>query len=260
MRIPEFVQEVLLEIRWGQTSLAALVNSLAEASPPEFRKKLVDGLRDSVGTALGLNVLKDVLPNLGPDWGACVLAADDKHLPQVLAALAVRPGDKEVDQSLLGGMSLLAGWATVFHNKQHPDQPIRLRTVLQDKVEVKFLAGDKAFPPGVAPAFALKDGYLVVASSPAAIARFKAGAGKAPSGNESPILRLSSTESAKVLRGHWERVIDHIADKNQITREAAALGLEGALSVLDLIDRIELGERAGDGQLTLILRVRPNAR
>ena len=52
---------------------------------------------------------------------------------------------------------------------------------LNDKVEIKYLANDKAYPPGLQPAFALKGGYLVLASSPEAIRRFTPPTGRTPS-------------------------------------------------------------------------------
>ncbi|MBI3411982.1 MAG: hypothetical protein HY040_26935 [Planctomycetes bacterium] len=245
----------------GRIDPAAVVESLADSLPPPYRNAMMEGLNKSVGAALGLSVLKDVLPNLGPDWGVCVLpAADAGQWPQAIAALAVRPGDKKVDQAMLEGMNLAARAAVFLYNQNHAANPMRFHTIVQDKIEVRYLVNDKAFPAGFQPAFALKDGYLVLASSPAAIVRFKAGAGQTPPGGEALLMRLSSTETAKLLRNQRQIVIDHIAEKNQISKQAAAHGLDGALSVLDLIDRIELSERAGSGEVAWTLRIRPSAR
>src|SRR5262249_16622093 len=162
-----------------------------DSLPPPIRSAFMDGLKKSVGAALGLNVLRDVLPNVGPDWGVCVLPTatlsspgpadegktaqvDQAVWPQAVAALAVRPGDKKVDQALLKGVHLAAGALVFFYNQSHSDDPIQLKNTVQDKVEITYLANDKLFPRGVQPAFTLKDGYLIVASSPAAIAGFKA--------------------------------------------------------------------------------------
>ena len=54
---------------------------------------------------LGKDLIKDVLPNLGPDWGLCVTAppAKDKTwFPQVTLAMAVAPGPgtAPVDEAL----------------------------------------------------------------------------------------------------------------------------------------------------------------
>ena len=47
-----------------------------------------------------------------------------------------------------------------------PSGHLRLRLVPQDGVEVRVIEGDP-LPPGLQPAFAWKQGYLVLASTPA---------------------------------------------------------------------------------------------
>ena len=49
--------------------------------------------RRRIEPALKADLAKDVMPNIGPDWGVTVFAADDaKQFPHILAALAVKPG------------------------------------------------------------------------------------------------------------------------------------------------------------------------
>jgi len=43
------------------------------------------------------------------------------------------------------------------YNTKNPDKLLQLQSVMQDKVRVKYLRNDKAFPPGFQPAYALKD-------------------------------------------------------------------------------------------------------
>src|SRR5207253_2453506 len=123
-----------------------------------------------------IDPIKDVLPNLGPDWGLCVLPSRDaQHLPQAMFALAVRSGSKEqpIDQALFKGAQFFAGLAILEFNKNNPNALIRLQTAMQGKVEVKYLTSDKFFPAGLQPACALKDGFLIFATSPDAIADFR---------------------------------------------------------------------------------------
>src|SRR5262249_22986183 len=120
----------------GRIQPAAVMESLADALPPPYRNAMMEGLNKSVGAALGLHVLKAVLPNLGPDWGVCVFPAEGGQWPQAIAALAVRPGEKKVDQAMFEGMNLLARTAVFFYNQNHAANPMRFHTMVQDKIEV----------------------------------------------------------------------------------------------------------------------------
>lgn len=248
-----FPENAVLSIA-GRADFAHLVNSLAEFAPPEVRKALAAGVQPLAGLA-GLDVLDKVLPNVGPDWGFSVFAAEDpKQFPQALVALAVKPGTKEtpVDQALYQGMSLLVGLAVLDYNSKHP-QPIRLRTLRQDQVELKYLTSE-AFPAGFSPAFALKDGFLLVATSPEAIQRFRRGAAGA-NRDDAPLARLSAAELAKLLRAHRQVVVSHIATRNQVDAAQAERSLDTLLSVFDLVDRLEVSRRSGGGQLAWTVRL-----
>src|SRR5262249_45210768 len=152
-----------------------------------------------------------------------------------------------VDQAVYRGIHFLASLAVLDYNRRNPGDPVRVASVNQGNVEVKFLANDNLFPPGFHPAWALKDGYLLLASTPEAISRFRPAAAPAPVGDEAPVLRISPKELARALRQHHERVVEHLAVKEQTSRQAAAQNLDNALSVLDLIDRIEIARGAAPG-------------
>ena len=70
------------------------------------------------------------------------------------------------DASLTSEISYARFAALSYRNQGKAVAPRSLR---QDRTEVRYLAGEGAFPPGVQPAYALKDGYLVFASSPEAV-------------------------------------------------------------------------------------------
>ncbi|MFO0965262.1 MAG: hypothetical protein U0793_06710 [Gemmataceae bacterium] len=242
----------------GQIDLSILDGAWDDLWPPAARKMLLENLQKVVGPVLGLDVAKDLLPNLGPDWGVCVFGSDNpKNVPQVVFALAARPGDKDVnaDQALYRGLQFLAGLAVFDYNRNHPD-PIRIHTLHQDKVEVKCLVNDKAFPPGFQPAFALKDGYLLVATSPEAILRFHKEAAVSSSA-ESLFLRFSAKELSKQLKLHQDLLADQIAERNGIPRDAALEAIRAASLVFGVFDRFELATTSRDRELTVILRVTP---
>src|SRR5262249_1370147 len=148
-----------------------------------------------------------VVPCLGPDVGFGVLppSAAEKAIwfPYLIGALRVQPGKHEppLERSLLTALNTLAVFVGVAYNSTHTDQMV-LSSVMQDKVEVKFMTNPRFFPGGVQPAFAFKEGYLVVASSPAAIQLFQANAAPMPATDgEVPWLRLSVREVCRYLQG-----------------------------------------------------------
>lgn len=240
----------------GKLDAGSVLGAFTDFSTPDNRKTVFDALQRTVGAALGLDLMRDVLPNLGPDWGFCVVQGDNpKHFPHLLAALAVQPGPKEVgvDQSLYKGLQFLASLALFDYNRKHED-PIRMKSVQQDQVEVKYLANDKLFPAGFQPAWALKDGYVLLASSPEAILRFKL---QNPTPSESPLVRLSCVELARFLKLHRDAVIAHVAEKNRIPQGVATQGFEAVVGLLDLIDRVSLLHASGNGQTHWTLRLEP---
>jgi hypothetical protein len=174
-------------------------------------------------------------------------------MPQVIAALAVRPGKKQVDTALLRGIQFLAGLFLFEYNSRHPDDPIRLR---QDG-DTKYLLSDKLFPPGWQPACTLKDGYLLIASSPDGIRQFRPGQRNVETGSETPLLRVAAAPLSKTLRLNRQAILDHLAAKNKIPVAGAARDFDNALSVLDLLDRVEIVHAGGAGQASFSLRILP---
>jgi len=202
-----------------------------------------------------------VLPFVGPEWGVCVTAppAEAAWFPQVVAAVRVRPGDKAppVDQALFAAVHALGQMAVLDYNGKNKDR-MSLRTLFQGRTEVRYLEGGSQLPPGLRPAFALHDGYLVLASSPEAVRRF-AGLGPArpaPTAEEFPLLRLSLKDLRQYVKDRREPLAQAVAEKNEIPRDEAERRLDGLLAGLQLLDRVELTQKPAPGQVTLSLRVR----
>ena len=199
-------------------------DGLTMLMPEKDRKKLSSDWQRSIGALQGLDPFKDILPNVGPDWGVCVLPSKDpQHLPQTIFALAVKPGSKEqpVDQALFEAVKFFAGIAVLEYNKNNPNSLIRLQTLMQEKVEVKYLTNDKLFPPGFRPACALKDGYLLIATSPEATANFRLRANKLNEGKGIPLLRISAPELAKLLQHRREHILNSLTDRKQMSAPAS---------------------------------------
>jgi hypothetical protein len=175
-------------------------------------------------------------------------------VPTVLVALAVKAGnaDKPVDQALFKSVDFFAKIAAL----QHPDA-IRLQTMKQGKVEIKYLSSEKLFPPGFQPACALKDGFLLFATSPDAIADFRQRPPSAEEPTESLLMRLSTPELAKLLEHRREHIVSSLTDRQQMTRKVAERNLENVTSLLSLFEHLTVSQQGGDGQASWIVRLTP---
>jgi hypothetical protein len=247
----------------GRLDAGALFDMLADFQTKEDHEALLQSLQGGLGAAVDKDVVADILPYVGPDVGLCVTApaaGDRSWLPQGLLAVRVRPGDRgtPVDQALFSLVKSYAFLAVVDHNRQNKDH-WSLKTEHQDDVEVKYLAGE-SLPAGFNPAFALKDGYLLLASSPEAVRRFTRPAGEAARdpGGPFPLLRLSLAELRRYVQERREPLVQTAAEKNQLPREEAERRLNGLLLGLQFFDRAELSQTSGPGHLTLTLRLQPS--
>jgi hypothetical protein len=225
------------------------------------RKAFRELVERNLNPVFGRDVFQGVLPFLGPDWGFCVAAPPDAQtlVPDVVAALRVRSDGKEpsVEASLRSALNTFAVLGVVTYNNLHPDQ-LLLQTTMQDKVEVKYLTNENCFPAGLQPAFAVKDGYLLLASSPEAIRRFRvppAAGGGAP-GAEIPLVRFSARALAGYLKDRHAVLAGHIAAKDGVSKEEAGRRLDGLLAALALFDRLEVSQQVSPSRLAWTVRMR----
>jgi hypothetical protein len=257
-----FPQQALLTVagRFDPKAWDEFVTSLLNEGDRQALHKAVDR---GAGAALGKDVGRDVLPYLGPDWGFCIAptpVAEKAWFPRMIWALRVRQGDQQpsVDRVLLNGLNTLATLAVFAYNTSHDDR-LTLRVVFDGPVEVRHLTGDKAFPPGLQPAFAYKDGYLLVASSPEAIRSFgMSGSSNSvgTSAREVPLLRLSFVALGKYLKDRQEALTPYLAEKGHLDSVEVSRRIQKLLDGIALFDRVDLTHYSADNQQSLILRVR----
>jgi hypothetical protein len=246
----------------GRFDLAAFVEMISEFIPEEIRKPLRAQLEGKLGGILRKGIVRELLPQIGPDWGLCVAAppADSKAwVPQVWAVLRARPGESgtPTDLALLDALNFFANLAVFTHNSGRPGQLI-VKSVTQGKVEVRYLDNPEEFPPGFQPAYALKDGYLVIGSSPEAIKRFQLGSSPGTpraATSEVPLVRLSLRELGNYVKEQRTPLGLFCATTHQIPAEEAGRRLDGLLDALALFDRVEVNQAGPTGRLTLTLRV-----
>jgi hypothetical protein len=246
----------------GRFDLAALVEMLGEFLPREARDAARTGVDRNFGDMLGRDLFKDVLPALGPDLGFCLAAppsGDKNWFPHAVFALRVQPTEAKIDQAIFTAVQGLAQLAVLAHNQKNPDR-LSLKSVAQGQVQVKYLDNERLFPPGLQPAFALQNGYLVLASSPQAIERLGPASPRENGRNEGagdvPLVRISFKAWRDFLQQRREPIIAFMAERDKISKEEAGQRLEQVQANLQYVDHIELSHRATPGQVTLTLRVR----
>lgn len=255
-----FPDDALLAVA-GRVDAAALVELVSEFLEEKTRQQLREGLEKGKFAGLA-RIAKTVLPNIGPDVGFCVTAppASDKNWPpRLIAAVKVQPGGKGIaaDQTMLFAVHSLAVLGVIDHNLHHADR-LTLKSEKQEGVEVRYLENSKEFQPGVRPAYALKAGYLLLASSPETIRGFQPPAMKtAPSSGEVPLVRISLSALRTYLQERRDNLAAYVAKKDKITPEEAGKRLDGVQRALELFKRVELTQKAGEGLVTWTLRICP---
>jgi hypothetical protein len=238
----------------------ALSELLSEFLDEETRKNLIASLEQRTGPNVA-RTLREVVLHLGPDAGLYLAAprpGDPGWMPEAVAAVRVRPrpGGKSTEQAVLDALDFFASRLVLEHNSQHDDR-LSLESMQQGPIRVKYLANVQRFPRGFRPAYSVKDSYLVFASSPESIGRFQGKTAMPGNDPESPLLRWAVPPLRSYLEERREGFIGLIADRNQVPRQEAAAQLDRLVSVLQLIDGVELTQRPTPGQVTLTLRVRP---
>src|SRR5262249_33959823 len=150
-------------------------------------------------------------------------------IPPVLIALRVRgdAGGPSAERALGDAVRAYVELLVNAYNQLNA-ATMGLQTVLQDKAEVKFLTDESMFPPGFRPAFALKGGYLLLATSPEAIRRFPATPpGKSPAAAaEVPFARFSPPALAGFLKARRDSLSTYLALIHQLPRQEIEQRLE----------------------------------
>ncbi|MGF1579341.1 MAG: hypothetical protein ACFCD0_08270 [Gemmataceae bacterium] len=241
----------------GKVDVEAFLYSLKGFLSPDDRKQFERTLQKDLGAKLVRNVFRDVVPQIGPDVGVCMVTSQESPIPHILAAVKIREVCKgaSLGSELYQAARFFAEMAQYHHNREHPNGPlVHVKRESQDGVEVTYLE-HKSFPMGASPAFAHKDGYLVFANSPQAIRVFRkvdqATANK-------PIARLSFQSMLESLQDHKEWVVRLLANSQSKPSREATEWLENVTKMLSLIDKVELRQTTQPNEVTWSLIVYPS--
>jgi hypothetical protein len=256
--LASFPEDALLASA-GRLDLSALYEFVGEFLPGPAREVLTGELERTLGAMLGKSLIKEVLPAVGPDVGFCLTApaAGTKGwAPGFVAAMRIARGDEDdpIDQALFSTVESWAQLAVLGHNKQNPGQPLRLRTTYIDRARVRYLQGEGVFPAGAEPAFGLRRGYLVLASSLPEFRRFK-GSAPTPASTAVPLLRISFKAWKSYLKDRREPLAAALATREKLTREKAREKIDSLRGSLELFERMELRHQASSGRVTFTLTV-----
>lgn len=162
----------------GRIDFRPAARMLAEMASATMDRQWMGYRQIARGLCLGLDPVSDILPRLGPNWGAYVVASqeDQATVAPVHAVLAFEisaaanpsasgPSLREgLENALTTGLNF---WAAA-HNSQGPARPAVVRTENREGLTMKWIDGMDYHQP----AFAFAGDYLVLASSPRAVTGF----------------------------------------------------------------------------------------
>lgn len=248
----EHVPDDALVAVGGRLQATELLDGIASLLPEDGKKSLRAGIDDTLGPLVGKDRLPGVLAALGPDWGVCVGSPrGDQFLPTVVAAVHVKEPDAA--RSLAQAVEYGFLTARLAYNIKHADQ-IAIGEERDGDVVIKSLTGAKAFPPGFAPSFALKGGYLLVAGSPGAIREF------APrtrlNSAESVTARVSATAVRAYLQTHRAKLAKFLADSGAGAEKDLLAQFDHITLALEPFDRVEVVSRGDENGMRVALRVK----
>jgi hypothetical protein len=244
----------------GRFEGPALLEVIGGFLTPQQRQSMNAAMNRQLQALLGEDdFVGQVLPALGPDWGLCVrapLASDKNWMPHALFALRVdgKRSKKAIEPKLLGLLDFAARLAIFLHNAQQSDRSLALKTGEVGGREVRYLAGD--LPPGVQPAYGLLNGYLLLSTSLEEINRFSVTAPASPSSAGSiPLLRISLKDWRTYIKQRRDPIVQFLAANYTSSPDEAARRVDGFLTGLQFIDRVELRRRSNQGRMVLHLSI-----
>jgi hypothetical protein len=233
----------------GRLSVPKLLAVVGSFLPPDGRAGLTVALEQGLGPIVGRDKLPAVLAGLGPDWAAWVAPpAAGSWLPAGVAALRLTDQQSAITQAV----DFAAQMARFHYNRTHTAQ-IERRDETRNGVTVRTFTGDAAFPAGLRPAYAVTGGYLLLATSPAALRHFQPPTPRPDA--DAPLARLSARHLREYLAAHRAKVAAVVAGWSGRAAADIERELTNFAAVLELFDRVELRSTAADGKVRLVLHI-----
>lgn len=229
--------------------LDALGSLTAAAGKPGFRA----GFDSALGPIVGKDKLPKVLDALGPDFGAWVQPpAKGTSVPVVVAAVRVTDGATAETKAVLQALEFGFQTARVAYNSKHAYQ-MELDDEKDGDTVIRVLSGG-LLPEGARPCFAVKGGYLLVASAPDAIRAFRAPAAEPKPGGPVPVARFGASATRAYLTAHTPALAKFLATTGAGDEKALAEQLAAFAAVLEPFEKVELLAHGDATGLRLALR------
>lgn len=240
----------------GRQKLSDLLDSLGQLIPEDGLRALRAVVEQSLAPIIGKDKLPVVVDALGPNWALWIEPPSTGFLPATVFAIEVQTagakGD-EAQRALGGAMQYLFQTAQVIHNTRRADQ-IELVVEEDGGATIRSLRGDKSFPAGVQPAFAIKDGYLLLASDPSAIRRFRKPAAPKES-VDVPLARFSASALRKYLQAHGPALAEYASAHSGKPASEVRSWLTAVAEMFEPIDRVDVVSRSSGSGVHLALRL-----
>jgi len=222
-----------------------------EAQRKEIARGLEAGLRPFLPEKTTLDSLKK---GLAPNWGLWVNAPakDDRAwAPKATFAIQLQSTSDgtAVETTCKNALQFLVTMLQ-FASKE----PVRVETIKDGAIEIKSLVHPK-FPTGVQPSFAVKDGYLVLASTPETIRQFTLSK-DAPALPETPLLRISAKGWQSYLTNHRSAMTSFLESMGGGDEKTLAHQIDAVLENLKSFDQLELAAKTTKERATLIFRLK----
>lgn len=235
---------------------ALLVEMISGFIEDERKKEARKWLEDTLQPFLPDNgSLDSMLKGLGPDWGFWVVppaSADKTWVPQAILAVSV-PTTLEGAVAEATARNAIQFLLTAA---QLSKDDFKVETIKIGKATIKCLSHPTLFPPGFRPSFAVKDGYVLIASCPEIIARFEKPKAIDGATAETPLLRVSAKAWREYLSKHQSGISGFFAATTGTPAQDIIAVLDQITANLEPFDRLEIGIRAEKERATLVLRVK----
>jgi hypothetical protein len=257
----QFPERTILAMA-GRVDAAALLDLLLSFAPEDKKREQLVGLEQGAKSGIGLDLQKEILPNIGPDLGLFVAApqADAQDwFPHIVLAVRVQsqPPHKPLDEAVFEPLRTLAGLFAIGQSKD--GHRTEVKTLFVGGVPMVTLSGAH-FPPGCRPTLAVKSGCVVLASSPAALQRLRERPTALPGASDDRVVlvRLAIQEAVAYLnqKSHRAGMLEYLAKVHGLPRAEVDDGLTKLTEVLSLFDQIELAQQSKADQFHLTLHVK----
>ena len=240
----------------GRVKATDILALIAAIAPADEKKGPRETIEQTLGPIVGRDKLPLVLDAIGPDWGVWMTAPARESkttVPVITASVKVQNG-QDTTRALLQTLEYGFQTGRIAYNASHKDQ-LELRDETDGDTVIKFLAGE-ALPAGFRPCFALKSGYLIVSSSPAAIKAFKAPTAEPKAGGDVPLARFNAIAAREYLAARGPALAS-VLSATGAGEEKALVDQFGSLAMLlEPVEKLELIARGSPSGLKIALRLK----